>query len=221
MAAGFNLIVTRAALSHDQLGSRDLLWLAVLAGMALNTRPSIGAALCVGTAVLVLWTALQWHFAITSDQAARRGAGVLKRFELMARDRRILAPITILGFFGGVVGVVNFQKWGNPFTFADYRYATYAGFQENALEVLRNYGTFNLGRLWIEALYYSTGIPWLLKGLHPFAEFLHARYQGIEAPPFTPLLTNPITILLTAIGLYRLWWKPDMPAGRLAILRSV
>jgi hypothetical protein len=70
-------------------------------------------------------------------------------------------------------------------------------------------------------LYYSTGIPWLLKGLHPFAEFLHARYQGVDAPPFTPLLTNPITILLMAIGLYRLWWKPDMPAGRLAILRSV
>ena len=92
--------------------------------MALNTHPSIGAALCVGTALLVLWTALQWHFAITSDQAARRGAGVLKRFELMARDRRILAPVTILGLFGGVAGVVNFRKWGNLFTFANYRYAT-------------------------------------------------------------------------------------------------
>ena len=133
MAAGFNLIVTRAALSHDQLGSRDLLWLAVLAGMALNTRPSIGAALCVGTALLVLWTALRWHFAITSDQAARRGAGVLKRFErfeLMARDRRILAPVTILGLFGAVAGVVNFRKWENLFTFANYRYATMRSFRK-------------------------------------------------------------------------------------------
>jgi hypothetical protein len=68
-------------------------------------------------------------------------------------------------------------------------------------------------------LYYATGLPWLLKGTPPFAEFLHARYQGLEAPAFTPLLTNPITIVLAAVGLYRLWWKPDLPARSLMIVR--
>jgi len=220
MAAGFNLIVIRAALTRDQLGGRDLVWLATLAGLAINTRPSIGVALCLGTALLVLWAALQWHSASDPDrEISGRAGGLLKRLEPMARDRRILAPIAILGWFAIVVGVVNFEKWGNPFTFADYRYATYAEFQENALEVLRNYGAFNLERLWVGALYYATGIPWLLKGVPPFAEFLHARYQGIEAPPFTPLLTNPITVLLAAVGLYRLWWKPDLPARCRMILR--
>jgi hypothetical protein len=85
--------------------------------------------------------------------------------------------------------------------------------------MFNTYGAFNLGRVWIGALYYATGIPWLLKGVPPFAEFLRARYFRIEAPPITPILTNPLAILLAGIGLYRLWWKPDLRADRVAILR--
>jgi hypothetical protein len=69
------------------------------------------------------------------------------------------------------------------------------------------------GRVWIGALYYATGIPFMLNAAPPFAEFLHARYQGIEAPPVIPLLTNPITVLLAGVGLYRLWWRPELPAA--------
>ena len=87
------------------------------------------------------------------------------------------------------------------------------------IAAIRNYGTFDFGRLWIGALYYATGIPYLLKNVPPFADFLRAHVAGIEAPPFTPMLTNPITIVLAALGLYRLCWKPDLPASALAILR--
>jgi hypothetical protein len=66
-----------------------------------------------------------------------------------------------------------------------------------------------VGRAWIGALYYATGIPFMLKAAPPFAEFLQARYQGIEAPPVIPLLTNPITVLLAGVGLYRLWCRPS------------
>src|SRR5260370_29838108 len=59
----------------------------------------------------------------------------------------------------------------------------------------------------------------MLKAVPPFAEFLHARYQAIEAPPVIPLLTNPITIFLAGIGLYRLWWKPALPIRCAAVLR--
>jgi hypothetical protein len=76
-----------------------------------------------------------------------------------------------------------------------------------------------VGRVWIGALYYATGIPFMLKAAPPFAEFLQARYQGIEAPPVIPLLANPITVLLAGVGLYRLWCRPGLPAHSLAMLR--
>jgi hypothetical protein len=76
-----------------------------------------------------------------------------------------------------------------------------------------------VGRAWIGALYYATGIPFMLKAAPPFAEFLHARYQAIEAPPVIPLLANPITVLLAWVGLYRLWCRPGLPAHSLAMLR--
>jgi hypothetical protein len=76
-----------------------------------------------------------------------------------------------------------------------------------------------VGRVWIGALYYATGIPFMLKAAPPFAEFLHARYQGVEAPPVIPLLANPITVLLAGVRLYRLWCRPGLPAHSLAMLR--
>jgi hypothetical protein len=51
----------------------------------------------------------------------------------------------------------------------------------------------------------------------PFAEFF--RSAVIEAPPFTPLLTNPLTVILAGVGLYRLWWRPDLQLRSLAMLR--
>jgi hypothetical protein len=50
-----------------------------------------------------------------------------------------------------------------------------------------------------------------------FAGFL--RCCVIEAPPLTPLLTNPLTVILAGVGLYRLWWRPDLPPRSLAPLR--
>ena len=76
-----------------------------------------------------------------------------------------------------------------------------------------------MGRVWIGALYNATGIPFMLKAAPPFAEFLHARYQAIEAPPVIPLLANPITVLLAWVGLYRLWCRPGLLAHSLAMLR--
>jgi hypothetical protein len=222
MGAAFNLIIVRAAFGTSGLRGRDLALLATLAGLAINTRPSVGAALCLGTVLLLSWAALQWHspgYAEWPNLIRARGL-LTATLPALTRDRRLLLPIAILGLLGTITGLVNFARWGNPFVFADFHFAPYNPLtQENALEVLRDYGEFNIGRLWIGALYYTTGIPYLLKSTPPFAQFLHARYQGILAPPVVPLLTNPITVVLAGVGLYRLWWKPDLPTRCLAILR--
>ena len=221
LAAAFNLVVIKAAFGEGGLTARRLIGLSVIAGLAINTRPSIGVALYVGAVLLIAWTAWERHgrpyIEGTSTVGPPRFA---KAISALVFDERTWLPILTLGVLAAAAGIVNFERWGNPFTFADYRYYYVAQhMRPNDFAVLRNYGEFNLGRVWIGALYYATGIPWLLKNTTPFAEFLNARFVGLEGPPLTPLLSNPLTILLACAGVYRLWWKPDLTGGSLAILR--
>ncbi len=210
MAAAFNLIVLRAAVfSEGSLRCRDLVSLAVLAGLAINTRPTIGVALYLGTVLLVMWTA--WCRYGRRRPLSANGERLWTALGTLLRDPSILLPIVVLGLLGVAVGVVNFERWGNPLTFGDFRYNYWIKHSPMRLAALENYGDLNLGRMWIGALYYATGIPYLLKSVPPFDAYLLARFITIEAPPVSPLLTNPLTILLAGIGLYRLWSRPPAP----------
>ncbi len=217
MAAAFNLIVLRAALGGGGLRSRDLVSMAVLAGLAINTRPTIGVALYLGTGLLVMWTAWRRHEGERRLPAKPRGIGTA--IAALLCDRSVFWPVAVLGILGIAVGVVNFERWGNPLTFGDFHYNYWIRHNPTRLAALENYGDLNLGRMWIGALYYATGIPYVLKSVPPFGAYLQARFVAIEAPPIIPLLTNPLTILLAGIGLYRLWWRPRLPADSVAILR--
>ena len=207
MAAGFNLIVVRAGFDGGKLRTCDLVLLATFAGLTLNTRVPIGVSLYLGTMLLVAWTARREYIADASNRVARL-------------TWTIVPPIVILGLAVIVAGIINLGRWGNPLTFADFRYYDMRiNVYTNLVQVLHTYGEFNVGRIWIGALYYATGIPYLLKNIPPFAEFLHARVIDIEAPPITPILTNPLTIILAGIGLYRVCWKPELTTRCVAILR--
>lgn len=61
LAAAFNLVVIGAAFGEGGLATRHLMGLSVLAGLAINTRPSIGVALYVGAVLLIAWTAWERH----------------------------------------------------------------------------------------------------------------------------------------------------------------
>lgn len=213
MAAAFNLIIVRATFGGKNLCGREFALLAGLAGLAVNTRPTIGVALYLGTILLVCWTV----WLRRADFGARQSEGETARL-----STTILPPIAILGLSAVVAGIVNFERWGNPFTFADFHYYDMRVWAyPNLPEILRNYGEFNIGRIWIGVLYYATDIPYFLHTLSPFAEFLRARFQVIEAPPMTPVLTNPLTLILAGIGLYRVWWRPEPNMQGVAILRLV
>jgi hypothetical protein len=217
MAAAFNLIVLRAALGGGGLRGRDLVSLAVLAGLAINTRPTIGVALYLGTVLLVMWAAWRWHFG--ERRLSARTRPVRTPIRALLHDPSILLPIAVLGLLGIAVSVVNFERWGNPLTFGDFHYNYWIRHNPTRLAALENYGDLNLGRMWVGALYYATGIPYLLKSVPPFEAYLGSRFVSIEAPPIIPLFTNPLTILLAGIGLYRLWSGPQLQADGAAILR--
>jgi hypothetical protein len=95
----------------------------------------------------------------------------------------VLPPVAIVGLAAAVAGFTNFERWGNAFAFADFHYYDMRlSAYPNLVEILRKYGEFDVGRIWIGVLYYSTDVPWVLKAAPSFAKFLLARVQAIEGP---------------------------------------
>ncbi len=216
IAAAFNLVVVRAAFGGADLGDRDMTALAALAGLALLTRVSIGATLYFGAVLLIGWTVWRRHGPGRFARPSPAGDWRLPAAAAAAlRDPGLWLPLVVLGAAAAAVGAINFERWGNPLTFVDFHDYFWFKKHPDFLAVYDNYGEFDLGRVWIGALYYATGIPYVLKSIPPFAGFLLSRVALIEAPPFTPLLTNPLTVVLAGVGLYRLWWKPDLAPGAL------
>jgi hypothetical protein len=220
LAAGFNLIVMRTALSGEDLRTSALASLAAFAGLAINTRAPIGVALYFGTVLLIAWTAWSRHAPERTQWRWPASGRVLVRAVLgLARDPRISLPVLVLGLLAVAAGIVNFGRWGNPFAFSGANYTYWIQHHPNVIVAVRDYGVFNLDRIGIAVLYYATGIPYIFKSVPPFAGLL--RCCVIEAPPFTPLLTNPLTVLLAGVGLYRLWCRPDLQRRSLVMLRIV
>jgi hypothetical protein len=103
-----------------------LTWMAGAAGLATITRASTGLGLCAALGLLML---------------------VLLVEELRARrpilTRRFLLPTAILAAFLIVVGTVNYFRWGNPATFAEYRlYLIYHDLPDQ-MQRMQTYGNFN------------------------------------------------------------------------------
>ena len=123
IGAGFNLVVVRAAFGGGGLRTRDLLSLAILAGLALSTRVTVGMGLYVGSILLVAWTAWERHAGSRINQLSRGDAGGgPRRIGAVAGDAGVILPIAILILFAVSLGAINFARWGNPLTFADFRY---------------------------------------------------------------------------------------------------
>src|SRR5260370_14827672 len=138
MAATFNLVLVRAAFGGRDLGARDLAWLATLAGMAVNTRASIGVARYLGTILLVAWAAWKRHAAGPRGQLRTAHAGgAPATIRAVASDPSIALPIALLLLFAIAVGAVNFARWGNPFTFVDFRYYYWGLRHANFLSILQ------------------------------------------------------------------------------------
>jgi hypothetical protein len=112
MAAAFNLVVVRAAFGGGGLGTRDLVWLAILAGLAINTRASVGGALYLGTALLVAWTAWERHAPGRAGRVSSvHDAGALPITRAIACDLDIVLSLGVLLLLAVAVGIVNFERW--------------------------------------------------------------------------------------------------------------
>ena len=96
--------------------------------------------------------------------------------------------------FAGITGIVNYERWGDPFTFADLH--IYEVWANGFVKVVDEYGACNLVRIPFGILYYFVPIWAILRDDGAFV--LSGNPPGVvpnmELPPSSFFLTDPLVL---------------------------
>lgn len=173
--------------------------MAVLAGLCLNTRVSTAIGPYVATGLLLARSA--WLAAKDAESRRRTLIG-------------LLAPAAVLAFFAVGSGFVNYERWGNPLTFADARLnLVYQNIYPERLLILAQHGAFNPVRVGYALLYYLLPI-WAIRapdGDFLFAAFQHRFIDSVELPPAGLLVSDPLIVGLAVLGIALAWRRRRRP----------
>ncbi len=212
ISAAFTYCALRGLIAQRQFSTGLIAVMATLAGSGLLTRVSTALGLYVAVGLLLL--VLAWP-------PAGPLRGRLLQFVRGLASPRTLVGLAILLGFVTLSGFVNYQRWGDPLKFSGDP-TTYIGFFANPgrLARLQAYGVFNVERLWYSILYYFFPV-WMI--VRPDGQFLFAEFEtrildGVEPPPSSFLLSDPVLLVLAGALLLRL---PRLARERLVDLRAV
>jgi hypothetical protein len=190
IAAAFVLLAFRWCVDAPGRRAWHLVAMATLAGLCLLTRVSTSIGLygaCGGVMLIPM---------IAAWRARHQGASMASAF------RAAVVPSLILVAFAVVCGFINYERWGWPLTFADFRYYNLLVAVDPNLTILATYGYFNLSRLWFGLSFYFVPI-WMIIGSDGHFLF-HAVQERlfflVEPPPATFLASDPFLCLLTCLG---------------------
>jgi hypothetical protein len=199
LAATFVYLAVRGILL-SRFTAASLNAMALVAGLALIARVSTGLGLFAAI-VLLLATLL-----CTRDRDsgleldAQRDMPVYR----CLTSSRFMVPLLILVGFCALTGLVNYYRWGNPLTFANYHlYLTNTEYPD-WLRLTQVYGLFNLSRIPFGVVYYFVPI-WVFHrpdGHLLFEEHQRRIIESTELPPSSFFLTDPLLLLLF---LYAAW----------------
>lgn len=190
--------------------------MAVCAGLALNTRVSGGIGLIL--AFLLLLLAVSAYPAAVPSAAS---PSLPRRFFRARAARRTLVPAGILAALMAASGTVNYFRWGNPATFANWNIYLATRDWPTFLGRMHMYGSFNPIRIPFNFCYYFFPI-WALhaaEGPQILASPWARTMIGVELPPSSFLLTDMLAfcfIALLAVALWRRRSLPLSPSGRWA-----
>jgi hypothetical protein len=215
VAAIFVLLAFRWCVAPLSRKRGDVMVMALVAGLCLLTRvsTSLGPYAACGGIMLTELITMVWrrHGQFTMPPAR----------ELLLK---VLLPSLILIAFAAACGYINYQRWGSPFTFQDYRYYDMLEPNDPVFEVLRNYGYFNFARIPFALSYFFVPI-WTFVGSDGhflFRELQDRMYFTVEAPPASILLSDMLLCFLAVLGAAWLWGaRPvpiDRPAARLVAI---
>jgi hypothetical protein len=182
LAAVFVAVSVRGLVVRRPFSTRRLAALAILAGLAVLTRVSTGVGLCVATLALVAC-------------ATARDAGAAR-----ARLARALVPLAALALLAVLAGVVNYARFGDALTFHAPAWQTLT--HPHGIPALAHYGPFDVRRLPYGVMYYFAPV-WFVPGpdgVAPFAAFRERAIDLVELPPSSFLLSDPLLVLLAAMG---------------------
>jgi hypothetical protein len=161
--------------------NRGLRGMAALAGLGILSRASTGFGMAAALAALV-----------ASLHSRERGA---------ARRGRLVQPLAILALFLAVAGVVNYGRFGHPLRF--HQLGLLAITHPGSFPQLERYGAFHPLRIPFGLMYYFTPV-WVLHGSDGrllFDAFRSRALDLVELPPGSFFLSDPLLLLLAALGL--------------------
>jgi hypothetical protein len=173
---------------------RLLAWMALFAGLALLARVSTGMGLYA--AIGLLLAALVVIDAAAGNESANH-RGLAGRLLAAILSPQVLAPAAILIVFLVVTGIVNFFRWGNPATFADYSFYLYNTTVPDRVARVNAYGMFNIARIPFSLGYYFVPV-WMFHGTDGKLLFdaEQARlFDAVELPPSSFFLTDLLPIV--------------------------
>jgi hypothetical protein len=201
LAAAFVYGVLRGCYGTRGFTPGLLAALALTTGLCLLTRVSTGLGLYAAFALL--WLQVAWHSWCLAGPGWARFAAL----------RPLLMPaLTAVGFLA-LTGFVNYERWGDALMFADWRY--YLWPVQHATDRLQGplaqYGNFHVIRLGYGLIYYFFPI-WVLRtadGSLLWSEFQRRTIGGVELPPASFLLSDPLIFGLAAFALVQLLRRRD------------
>jgi hypothetical protein len=199
-----------------------LCWMALCAGLALNTRVSGGIGLILAFVLLLIALAACPIADLKLDSAAVHPTAPRSFFSALAARRTIL-PAAILSVFMAVSGTVNYFRWGNPMTFANWDlYLDWSAWPGSTawwlspiLARIHAYGAFNIVRIPFNLVYYFCPF-WVLHATDTDA-LLNSRWgrtlTGIEIPPSSFFLTDLFALCFIALLAIAVWRRRSRSLG--------
>jgi hypothetical protein len=181
LSSAFIFCLTKRFVAGGRPTDHELALLSLIAGLTLLTRVTMALPLLAIVGYLLIERAL----------TARRG-----------ERRHPLAAWTLLLGLIAAAGVINYQRWGDPFVFVDLRLQLLNLRSPDRLPRFEQYGAFHWMRAWFGVVYYFLPI-WPLKadGEYIFHGFVSKYLDFAEAPPSSFLITDPLLLALVVPGI--------------------
>jgi len=164
-----------------------LSWMALCAGLALLTRVSTGVGLILAFGFLLLALAAE-----SVANSADSHGHLIPRILRALVEQRFLLSLGILSICIAATGAVNYFRWGNPRTFADFRFYLMNRLYPDRVARTQVYGVFNLHRIPLGLVYYFFPI-WVIRtsgGALLFEQTQARLLDFAELPPSSFLVTD-------------------------------
>jgi hypothetical protein len=191
----FVAFATHGLFRAKAFSTKLLTAMSIVAGLCLLTRVTTGFGLYVALFLFMLGTAIQ-----PVGNSSTSGHKLSTRFVSL----HLLLPLAVLAAFALIAGVINIGRWGVPWRFADLQEQSQilAAFPDR-IGRLERYGSFDIRRLGIGILYYFLPL-WndSLDAILPLGPRIKDLFDGLEAPPSSLFVTDPLTMALSIYALF-------------------